>query len=168
MIKPREKAPELEVQLVNDTKWKLSDQSPENFTLVLFYRGKHCPVCKSQLEDLERKLDKFTDRGVNVIAISADTEAVAKETHKAWDIPNIPLGYGVTIEKAREWGLFISTGIKEEPELFTEPGLFLITPNQTVYWESIQSMPFGRPSFNDVLGGIDYILKADYPARGEA
>lgn len=59
MIKPREKAPELEVQLVNDTTWKLSDQSPENFTLVLFYRGKHCPVCKSQLEDLERKLDKL-------------------------------------------------------------------------------------------------------------
>ncbi|MDO6492468.1 AhpC/TSA family protein, partial [Cellulophaga sp. 2_MG-2023] len=58
-------------------------------------------------------------------------------------------------------------GIKQEPEFFAEPGLFLITPDQTVYWESIQSMPFGRPEFRDVLGGIDYILKADYPARGE-
>jgi len=168
VIKPREKAPELQIKLVNDTTWKLSDQSPENFTLVLFYRGKHCPVCKSQLEELHKKLDKFTDRGVNVIAISSDTEDVAKATHNEWDISNIPLGYDFSIEEARQWGLFISSGIKDEPELFTEPGLFLITPDQTVYWESIQSMPFGRPSFNDVLGGIDYILKADYPARGEA
>ena len=168
MIKPREKAPELEVQLVNGTTWKLSEQSPENFTLVLFYRGKHCPVCKSQLEDLQKKLDKFTERGVNVIAISTDTEEVAKATHEAWDIADIPLGYGISIEDARKLGLFISEGIKQEPKHFAEPGLFLVTPEQIVYWASIQSMPFGRPSFNDVLGGIDYILKADYPARGEA
>ncbi|QWX85159.1 AhpC/TSA family protein [Cellulophaga sp. HaHaR_3_176] len=168
MIKPRQKAPELAIKLVNDTTWELNDQSPENFTMILFYRGKHCPVCKSQLEELQKKLDKFIQRGVSVIAISTDTAEVAKATYDEWDISDIPLGYGLPIEKAREWGLFISEGIKDEPKHFTEPGLFLLTPEQTVYWESIQSMPFGRPSFNDVLGGIDYILKADYPARGEA
>ncbi|WP_024480979.1 peroxiredoxin-like family protein [Cellulophaga baltica] len=168
MIKPRQKAPELAIKLVNDTTWKLSDQSPENFTMILFYRGKHCPVCKAQLEELQKKLDKFIQRGVSVIAISADTEEVAKATYNEWEISDIPLGYGLPIEEAREWGLFISEGIKDEPKHFTEPGLFLLTPEQTVYWEAIQSMPFGRPGFNDVLGGIDYILKADYPARGEA
>ncbi len=168
MIKPRQKAPELAVKLVNDTTWELSDQSPENFTMVLFYRGKHCPVCQKQLEELQKKLDKFTERGISVIAISSDTEEVAKSTYDEWEISDIPLGYGLSIEKAREWGLFISEGIKQEPKHFTEPGLFLLAADQTVYWESLQSMPFGRPSFNDVLGGIDYILKADYPARGEA
>ncbi|MGJ8733205.1 MAG: peroxiredoxin-like family protein [Cellulophaga sp.] len=168
MIKPREKAPELSIELVNDATWKLSEQSPENFTLILFYRGKHCPVCQKQLEQLQKSLPKFTERGVNVIAISTDTEEVAKATHKEWDISDIPLGHSFSIDEARKWGLFISSGIKQEPEFFAEPGLFLITPDQTVYWESIQSMPFGRPEFRDVLGGIDYILKADYPARGEA
>ncbi|MBQ0769836.1 MAG: AhpC/TSA family protein [Bizionia sp.] len=168
MIKPREKTPELKIQLVNGTQWKLSDQAPKHFTMLLFYRGKHCPVCKKQLEELQSLLTKFTDRGINVIAISSDTEEVAKLTHKEWDIKDIPLGYGFPIEEARKWGLFISKGIKEEPEHFTEPGLFILTPESTVYWESIQSMPFGRPEFKDVLGGIDYILKADYPARGEA
>lgn len=168
MIKPRQKSPELAIKLVNDTTWTLSEQSPENFTMILFYRGKHCPVCKTQLEELQKKLDKFTQRGVSVVAISSDTEEVAKATYNDWAISDIPLGYGFSIEDAREWGLFISEGIKQEPKHFTEPGLFLLTPDQTVYWESIQSMPFGRPSFNDVLGGIDYILKADYPARGEA
>lgn len=168
MIKPREKAPELSIKLVNDTTWKLSEQSPENFTLILFYRGKHCPVCQKQLEQLQKSLPKFTERGVNVIAISTDTEEVAKATHNEWAIDDIPLGYGLSIDEARKWGLFISSGIKQEPDFFAEPGLFLLTADSTVYWESIQSMPFGRPEFRDVLGGIDYILKADYPARGEA
>ncbi|ADY30653.1 MULTISPECIES: peroxiredoxin-like family protein [Cellulophaga] len=168
MIKPREKAPELSIKLVNDSTWKLSEQSPENFTLILFYRGKHCPVCQKQLEQMQKSLPKFTERGVNVIAISSDTEEVAKETYKDWDIDDIPLGYGLSIDEARKWGLFISSGIKKEPDYFTEPGLFLLSPDSTVYWESIQSMPFGRPEFRDVLGGIDYILKANYPARGEA
>ncbi|WKB80984.1 peroxiredoxin-like family protein [Cellulophaga lytica] len=168
MIKPREKTPELSIKLVNDSTWKLSEQSPKNFTLILFYRGKHCPVCKKQLEELQSILPKFTERGVNVIAISSDTEDVAKNTYKEWNINDIPLGYGFSIEEARKWGLFISKGIKQEPDYFTEPGLFLLSPDTTVYWESIQSMPFGRPEFKDVLGGIDYILKADYPVRGEA
>ena len=168
MIKPTQKVPELVINLVNDTTWRLSDQSPENFTLLVVYRGKHCPICKKQLEDLERKLDKFTAKGVNIIAVSSDSKEIAKETYAEWAIENVPLGYGFPIKEAREWGLFISEGIKSEPKFFIEPGLFLITSNSIMYWQSIQSMPFGRPSFNDVIGGIDYILKENYPARGEA
>ncbi|WP_055444852.1 peroxiredoxin-like family protein [Lacinutrix himadriensis] len=169
MIKPTEKAPALKVKLVNDITWSLQEQTPENFTLIIFFRGKHCPVCKMQLEELQTKINDFTERGVNVIAISTNTEELAKATHKEWKIADIPLGYGFAIDEARKWGLFISKGIKEtEPEHFSEPGLFLIHKDGTVYWESIQSMPFGRPQFKDVLNGIDYILKQGYPARGEA
>ncbi|WP_433991434.1 peroxiredoxin-like family protein [Kordia algicida OT-1] len=168
MIKPRNKAPEIDINLVNDTRWKFSDQKAENFVMILFYRGKHCPICKKQLEELQRKLHKFTERGISVIAISSDTEKVAKETYDEWEISEIPIGYEFPIEEARKWGLFISSGIKKEPDHFIEPGMFLLKPDGTMYWESIQSMPFGRPGFNDVLAGIDYILKEDYPARGEA
>ena len=169
MIKPREKAPSLEINLVNNTKWSLENQTPKNFTLIVFYRGKHCPVCKIQLEELQQKLGDFEERGVNLIAISANTEKVSKETYKEWNVENLPIGYGFTIEEARKWGLFISNGISDkEPDVFTEPGLFLIDREGKVYWESIQSMPFGRPAFKDVLNGIDYILKEGYPARGEA
>lgn len=168
-MKPREKAPNLKINLVNGTQWSLEEQNPENFTLVLFYRGKHCPVCKMQLKDLERKMEDFSSRGVNVIAISVNTEEVAKETHENWDLKNVPLGYGLSVEEGREWGLFISNAISEkEPDQFVEPGIFLLDKEGKVYWESIQSMPFGRPDFKDVLNGIDYILKEGYPARGEA
>jgi hypothetical protein len=69
----------------------------------------------------------------------------------------------------RAWGLFISHGIDDsEPAVFNEPGLFLISPDHTVYYESILSMPVGRPRLGDLLDGIDYWTAHDYPARGEA
>tara|TARA_R110001606_G_scaffold2341_4_gene9896 strand:- start:251 stop:760 length:510 start_codon:yes stop_codon:yes gene_type:complete len=169
MIKPRNKAPELTIDLVNGTQWSLQEQQPENFTLIIFYRGKHCPVCKKQLEELQTKIPDFKKRGVNIVAISANTEELAKETYKDWAIDDVPVGYNFSIDEARKWGLFISEGISDkEPKQFAEPGLFLIDTKGKIYWESIQSMPFGRPEFKDVLNGIDYILKEDYPARGEA
>jgi peroxiredoxin len=168
MLKPKEKAPNIEINLVNGTKWILDEQSPEHFTLGIFYRGEHCPVCKKQLQTLQGKLPEFTDRGVNIIAISADTAEKAKKTYEEWDIAEVQLGYGFEIDKAREWGLYISKGIKDEPETFIEPGMFLVRPDGALYSASVQSMPFARPRFDDVLKAIDYIVKKDYPARGEA
>jgi peroxiredoxin len=168
MIKPREKAPHLEIDLVNDTRWSLHEQSPKNFTMIIVYRGKHCPVCKKYLEELQAKIDKFTDLGVNVITISSDTEEKAKKTYDDWDITDIPVGFEFSIEAARKWGLFISKGIKEEPEHFIEPGLFLIKPDGVLYAASIQTMPFARPSFDDLLNAIKFITVKEYPARGEA
>ncbi len=168
MIKPREKTPSITIDLVNDTRWSLEEQTPKNLIMIIFYRGKHCPVCKKYLEELQTKISQFTELGVNLIAISSDTEEKAKKTYEDWDIADIPIGYEFPIEEARKWGLFISSGIKEEPEHFIEPGLFLIKPDSTLYAASIQSMPFARPSFDDLLKAIKFVLDKDYPARGEA
>lgn len=168
MIKPRTQTPELKINLVNGTKWDLNEQSPEIFTMIVVYRGKHCPVCKKQLSELQKQLKDFIDKGVNVLAISSDTKEKAQATYEDWNIADIPLGYGFTIEDARKWGLYISKGIKEEPDQFIEPGLFLIRPDGTLYSAYIQSMPFARPQWDDVLKGLEFVIKEDYPARGEA
>jgi hypothetical protein len=46
--------------------------------------------------------------------------------------------------------------------------VFLIDPSGSVYYEAILSMPPGRPRLDDLLGGIDYWISTDYPARGDA
>lgn len=169
MIKPREKVPELQLDLINTTQWSLDAQESDRFTMIIFYRGLHCPKCKEQLESLAKKLKDFSERGVHVIAVSCNTEKLAKETAEKWDITELPVGYGLSIEKAREWGLYISKGISDkEPEYFSEPGIFLVRPDNTLYASSIQTMPFARPKFDDILQAIDFIKKEDYPARGEA
>ncbi|MFB9057672.1 peroxiredoxin-like family protein [Mariniflexile ostreae] len=168
MIKPRTKTPDLDIKLVNGTTWKLSDQNPEHFTMLVVYRGKHCPVCKEYLQTIQNHLTDFTKKGVHVIAISADSEARAKATFEDWAIDDLALGYDFPIEEARDWGLYISKGIKEEPDQFVEPALFLIRPDRTLYASSIQTMPFARPAIEDILKSLDFVINKSYPARGEA
>jgi len=167
MIKPKEKTPELELDLINDTRWSLQKQDPNKFTLLVFYRGLHCPVCKKYLEDLKTKLDDFSKRDVNVIAISMDSEERAKKTGKEWDIEALPIGFELTEDTARDWGLYISNSISEkEPKVFSEPGLFLVNADGSLYCSAVQTMPFARPNFEDLLKAIDFIVDKDYPARG--
>ena len=86
---------------------------------------------------------------------------------------NLPIGYDLDLQVARQWGLYISAsrgktsiGI-EEPAIFSEPGVFIVRPDGTLYYGSTQTMPFARPSFQDLLGAIDFAIANDYPARGE-
>jgi hypothetical protein len=51
--------------------------------------------------------------------------------------------------------------------LFSEPGLFLVSPDQSLYYGSVQTMPFARPHFSELLGALDFAIANDYPARGE-
>ena len=37
----------------------------------------------------------------------------------------------------------------------------------SLYFGSVQTMPFARPHFADILPAIDFVLKNNYPARGE-
>ena len=168
MIKPGTPAPTLDLPLTIGARYELSKQNPENFTLVVMYRGKHCPICKQQLQDLSSKLDEFTKRGINVVAVSMDSEERAMVVHEEWDTGDVPLAYNMSEEKAREWGLFISKAREgsEEPAVFSEPGMFLIRPNGDLYFESIQNAPFTRPPLDDLIKGIDFIMSNDYPTRG--
>ncbi len=167
-FKPRQEVPELVVNTVNGMDWNLRETEPENFNLVIFYRGLHCPVCKSYLEELNGLISDYSERGVNVIAISSNNKELAEKTVENWDIENVNIGYDMPIEEARKWDLYISEGINDkEPNEFIEPALFLIRPDQTLYASSIQSMPFARPKLKELLKSIDFVLDKDYPARGE-
>ncbi len=167
MLDPGQKIPEFKISLINGTSWKLDAQSPENFTMIVCYRGFFCSVCKSYLEDLQTKVEAFTKLGVNILAISADSKEKADQSYEEWKIKDLPIGYNFPVEEARSWGLFISEGKGEEPAEFSEPALLLIRPDQTLFYYSLQSMPFGRPDFEDILGGIKYSLKKDYPVHGK-
>ena len=170
---PRQPVPELKVETVGGRTWKMSEQSPKNFTLVVFFRGLHCPICANYLRDLQRNLDDFAKQGVNVIAISSDSKARAEKSTEDWGLDELTLGYGLNLDTARRWGLFVSTGRGptssgiEEPRLFSEPGLYLIRSDGTLYFSLVQTMPFSRPSFAEILNSVKFVLEKEYPARGQ-
>lgn len=140
------------------------------FTLVVFYRGLHCPVCRRQLAELDRRLDELRDVGVGrVVTVSMESAERSQEVVQRWRLSALPVAYGLTEDAAREWGLFISTAIKDgEPARFSEPGMFILDSDGSVYWSSVASMPFGRPPLDDIIAGIVYANEHAYPARGAA
>src|SRR5262245_12664334 len=170
---PRQPVPALAVPLVGGGRFDIEKEQPGNFIFVVFYRGLHCPICRTYLADLEAKLPEFAKRGVNLVALSSDIVARAERAKQEWKLPNLRLGYGLDLAVACAWGLYISTsrgmtstGV-EEPPLFSEPGLFLVRPDRTLYLASVQTMPFARPHFTDILAAVDFVTAKNYPARGE-
>jgi alkyl hydroperoxide reductase subunit AhpC len=168
-VKPREVTPSLDVDTLDGGRFTLGEQNPEAFTMVVFYRGLHCPVCRKYLGELDRLYDDFRDQGVEVIAVSGDIQDRALEARDEWGLQNVQIGYGLEIEKMREWGFLVSRGEgSEEPQLYGEPGLFLIRADEIVYYQAINSMPFGRPELQEMLTAIGNVKKMDIPAHGEA
>lgn len=173
MLNPRQTVPELNLQTLTQGAFALSLNKPKLFTLIVFYRGLHCPVCLKYLKELGTLLPEFEKRGVKVIAVSTDDQERAQQTADKVGVPDLSFGYGLTLSNARQWGLYISESIGttsigiQEPALFSEPGVFLVRPDQTLYYGSVQTMPFARPSFSDLLMAIDFSISKNYPARGE-
>ncbi len=173
-LKPRQPAPPLEVDTLDGGRWTLAGQKPQNFSMVVFYRGLHCPVCRKYLGELNGLAGEFEKRGVSILVASTDVRERAGQAKAQWGLANLKVGYGVSVDTARQWGLYISTGRGltsagiEEPPLFAEPGLFLVKPDGTLYWGSVSTMPFARPHFSEILQGVDFAISKNYPARGEA
>ena len=170
MLIPDQKVPDMELPLTIQARFELSDQTPDLFTMLIFYRGKHCPVCKSYLEEIGSRLDEITGAGLSPFAISMDSEDRAMVVDKEWKTGDLPLVYDLSEDQARQWGLYISKKREgsEEPDVFSEPGLFLIRPDMTLYFAQVQSGPFTRPSIDQLLDGVKVIKEKDYPARGTA
>ena len=172
-VLPRTPAPELRVPTVAGSEWDLSQRQAENFIMVNFYRGLHCPICSKYLAELNRLADDFAQRGVDTLVVSTDPQDRAEKAKHDWGLDKLTVGYDLGLEDARRWNLYISStnGVTsmgvEEPREFAEPGLFLMKPDRTLYFISIQNMPFARPSWREVLGAMDFVVEKNYPARGE-
>ncbi len=54
-------------------------------------------------------IDRHAGLGVEVIAISTDDQERTRQTKESWGLEKVAIGYDLGIEKAREWGLYISS-----------------------------------------------------------
>ena len=126
--------------------------------MVVVYRGKHCPLCTRYLKELNEALPKFSALGVDVVAVSADSEQRTKD-QMAEVSPTYPVGYDLSIEQMQQLGLYISgTGNGTNVERpFAEPGLFVINEEGNLQMIDTSNVPFARPSLESMLMGINFI-----------
>lgn len=173
MLIPRKQTPDLSLPMVGGGRFTLSQERSERGAVICFYRGLHCPICATYLTELEKRTPEFAERGVTTIAVSADGQARAEGMAEKIGAEALRFAYDLPLSEARDWGLYISEGRGktsigiEEPALFHEPGLFMVTPEQSLYYGSVQTMPFVRPHFSELVGALDFAIAKNYPARGE-
>ncbi len=164
---PGQKAPDLDVKLIIGPDWSLAAQTPDKFTMIVVFRGLHCPICKSYLKEFAEHLPTLTDKGVSVVTVSMESEERAQKAHSDWELGDLPMAYGLTEAQARDWGLYLSEKMKDgEPDIFAEPAVFWVRPDGQLYLANISNMPFARPPVAELVDKVDFVTENDYPARG--
>ncbi|WP_020209915.1 peroxiredoxin-like family protein [Gilvimarinus chinensis] len=162
--------PALQVKnLAGDTVNLASTDSDSDWKMVVVYRGKHCPICTKYLNELETYVSDLKKLGVDLVAVSADSEAQLKAHMDKLDI-NFPIAYGLSQEQMLQLGLYISTprNAEETDHNFAEPALFVINAEGNIQIIDISNAPFSRPDLKSVISGLKFIRDPEnnYPIRG--
>ena len=163
-------APRFEAMTTAGNRWALGMSEKTKLTLLIFYRGSFCSYCRTNLQDFDAHADEFSKRGVEVVFVSADDEVQARFAVDSWDVKKLGVCYGASVQQMKEWGLFMSAGSSamKQPEVFSEPGLFLVKDDMTLLYQVLNSAPFGRPSAGDMIAMLDFMESkgSAFPQRG--
>lgn len=137
--------------------------------VLIVYRGKHCPLCKTYLNTLDQMLEEFQAANIAVSAVSADgkEKAQAEVAECGW---KFPVGYDLSLDQMRQLGLYVSDprSPQETDRPFAEPALFVINPDGDVQIIDISNAPFARPDLRSLLKGLVFVIGKNYPIRGRA
>jgi len=143
--------------------------APYDWKMIVVYRGKHCPFCTEYLAELKEMVAEFNDVGIDIVAVSADSEERAK-IQIAEIQPNFDVGYNLSIPQMQELGLYITTprSEAESDRPFAEPAFFIVNEHDQTQIVDISNIAFGRPELKTMLRGLKHIRSPgkNYPIRG--
>lgn len=136
--------------------FKLSDAIKNKYALVFFYPLDFTFVCPSELIALDRRMDEFKKRGVEVIAVSIDSQF----THSAWR--NTPIEKGgigpVKYIMAADINHNIcqSFGVEHPVAGVALRGAFIIDKQGVIRAQMVNDLPIGR-EIDELIRLIDAV-----------
>lgn len=163
-----ERLPEITVPRLGGAELRLGEPvDHHDWQIVVIYRGKHCPICKTYLTELERMAPEFAKSGVGIIAVSSDPEDRARSFTDEIGV-SFPVGYDLTVDQMHRLGLYVSEprSEKETDRPFAEPGVFVINADGLIQVVDISNAPFARPDLAGLAKGLKFIRDNNYPIRG--
>ncbi len=167
-LNPGKPFPEIEVTNLDGNLENIGKTSKDaEWRAIVVYRGKHCPMCTKYLNKIEEYAQQLKDKGIEVIAVSADSREQLLEHLEKLNI-SYPVYHGLTLDQMRELGLRISTprSETETDHRYAEPGLFVINGELNLHIVDISNNPFVRPDLETLASGLQWIKENRYPTRG--
>ena len=136
-----DKAPDFSLIADNGKPFKLSSKI-KGKALLVFFPGDGMPVCKRQMCDYRDGYSKFSDLGVELIAISADDVDFMKSFKKEHNLPFTLLS-DKEGEVAQKYGTFGWFGIKR--------AVFLVNKDLDVKYKHIESVSIYSRSVEELV-----------------
>jgi peroxiredoxin len=162
-LHPGDPFPALTVALPGGRTLRLPGAFAGDFSVILFYRGSWCPYCNAQLRSFQRALDRLTDIGVQVAAVSVDDEVSTKELIAKYDL-RFPVGHSADARAiAAATGAFVNA----DPVYLQSTG-FVLGPDGRVVVSVYSSGAIGRLVPDDVIGLVRYLRDHANPSQRSA
>ncbi|MFK7997238.1 MAG: peroxiredoxin family protein [Granulosicoccus sp.] len=166
VIKPADPFPPIEFTMMSGETERLSDNNGR-WTVLIVYRGDHCPRCKTYIARLHELADGYAEREVDLRLASMDPEHIARRTidENGW---NLPVAHSLSVEQCQTLALYL-TDHEPGAELtgpYAEPGLYLINPEGLTQVIATSNSPSVRPDLDVVLDGIIGTQDRNLPIRG--
>ena len=134
--------------------FSFSDATKGKYAVVVFYPLDFTFVCPSELIALDHRMDDFTSRGVEVIAVSIDSHF----THNAWRNTAIndggigPVRYTMAADMAHT--IVKDYDVEADAPAVAYRGSFLIDKAGMVRHQVVNDLPLGR-NIDDMLRMVD-------------
>jgi peroxiredoxin (alkyl hydroperoxide reductase subunit C) len=141
-------------QIVDD--FNLMENLGEKGAVLFFYPLDFTFVCPSEIIAFDKRLEEFTNRGVNVIGVSIDSQF----SHFAWK--NTPINQGgigqvrfplvadLTKQIARDYDVLLDDSVALR-------GSFLIDADGTVRHAVVNDLPLGR-NIDEMIRMVDTMI----------
>lgn len=134
--------------------FSFSEATQSKYAVVVFYPLDFTFVCPSELIALDHRMDEFTSRGVEVIAVSIDSHF----THNAWR--NTPINDGgigqvrYTMAADMAHSIVKDYDVECEEPAVAYRGSFLIDKAGMVRHQVVNDLPLGR-NIDEMLRMVD-------------
>lgn len=134
--------------------FSFSQATAGKYAILVFYPLDFTFVCPTELIALDHRLNEFTSRGVEVIAVSVDSQF----THNAWR--NTPVGKGgigpvrYTLAADVSHSIAKAYDVEVEGAAVAYRGSFLIDKNGMVRHQTVNDLPLGR-NMDEMIRMVD-------------
>ena len=135
-----EQAPDFTLDEVSGKPWSLAETQAEGPLVVVFYYGYTCNHCVSQLFGLNKDIEKFSELGARVVAISADPTETTKARFAKYGAFGFPVLSDPGNKVAQTYGVYRPKPMSDEGDLMH--GTFVIDRKGKIVWINTGDEPF--------------------------
>ncbi len=133
-------APDFELSDTEGHRVALRDLRRTGPVIVVFYYGYYCSHCVAQLFALEEDLPKFAERGVQIVALSADPLETTAARFRQYGHFHFPVLSDRDNKVAEQYSVYTPAVGDHDEDL--KHGTFIVDTSGRIVWSYTGSQPF--------------------------